>query len=895
LLSRLFDERFRRRRITLLVSAAAMALALFAAIVADALPAGALSQAGPLACVSETGSGGDCADGKALNVARSVAVSADGKSVYVASFASDAVSVFERDTATGRLTQPGGAAGCVSETGSDGTCGDGRGLDGPESVAVSPDGASVYVASDISNALAVFRRDSATGRLTQLAGTAGCISQNGSEGACADGKALDAPGSVAVSADGKSVYVASALSSAVAVFARNTTTGRLTQLVGRGGCVSQSGSGGYCARGRALEGAVSVALSANGNSLYVASFVSNAVAVFRRDTTTGRLAQLDAGAGCVSETGSGGSCANGKALDGPRAVALSGDGKSVYVTSSSGGGAVAAFGRNATTGRLTQLAGIAGCVSETGSGGVCTDGRALDGAQALAVGGAGVNVYVASFLSAAVAAFRRDAATGQLSQPAGAAGCVSERSSGAGCTDGKGLAGPSSVAVSADAKSAYVASATSDAVAVLTRNAVTGGLVPLAAGCVSETGSGGDCRDGKGLDGADSVATSADGKNVYAVSALSNAVVAFRRERSSGELTQLGGTAGCVSEDGSGGACKNGKALFDPESVAVSADGKNVYVGSATSHAVAVFRRDATTGELSQLVGMAGCTSDDGTGGACTDGRALAQPHSVVVSADGKTVYVASLENAVAIFARNATSGRLTQLTGTAGCVSDDGTGGCADGTALFGAFTVAASPDGTSVYVASDFGGAVAIFDRDPVTGALTQPAGVEGCVSDDGTGGPSGGACADGRGLKGAASVAVSPDGTRAYVASYVSNAVAVFERDVTGRLTQLGCMGTRIGCTRGRALEGALSVAAGVGGSVYVAASSGSVAVLQRDATSGQLLQLEGPAGCISETGSGGECTDGKALREPRSVVASADGKNVYVASSTSDAVAVFERTP
>ena len=52
-----------------------------------------------------------------------------------------------RNTTTGAITQPAGTAGCVSETGA-GPCADGHGLDGPCSVAVSPDGKSVYVASN---------------------------------------------------------------------------------------------------------------------------------------------------------------------------------------------------------------------------------------------------------------------------------------------------------------------------------------------------------------------------------------------------------------------------------------------------------------------------------------------------------------------------------------------------------------------------------------------------------------------------------------------------------------------------------------------------------------------------------------------------------------------------
>ena len=79
---------------------------------------------------------------------------------------------------TGDLTQPAGTAGCVSETGA-GPCADGHGLDDPYSVAVSPDGKSVYVASHDSDAVARLNRNPTTGAITQPAGTAGCISETG--------------------------------------------------------------------------------------------------------------------------------------------------------------------------------------------------------------------------------------------------------------------------------------------------------------------------------------------------------------------------------------------------------------------------------------------------------------------------------------------------------------------------------------------------------------------------------------------------------------------------------------------------------------------------------------------------------------------------------------------
>jgi DNA-binding beta-propeller fold protein YncE len=168
-----------------------------------------------------------------------------------------------------------------------------------------------------------------------------------------------------------------------------------------------------------------------------------------------------------------------------------------------------------------------------------------------------------------------------------------------------------------------------------------------------------------------------------------------------GELTQKSGTAGCVSEDGTGAACQNGKALVNARGVAVSPDGKNVYVASLGSGAVAIFDRKTTaTGELTQKSGTAGCISDDSTGGACQNGVALGAARDIAVSPDGKNVYVASEgSDAVAILDRDTSNGELTQKAVTAGCVSETGTGGaCQDGKALVDPEEVAVSPDGKSV-----------------------------------------------------------------------------------------------------------------------------------------------------------------------------------------------------
>jgi sugar lactone lactonase YvrE len=228
---------------------------------------------------------------------------------------------------------------------------------------------------------------------------------------------------------------------------------------------------------------------------------------------------------------------------------------------------------------------------------------------------------------------------------------------------------------------------------------------------VSDDGSG-RCADGHALLDVVWVVPSADGKSLYAASLQSNAVARFKRNRRSGAITQPPGQGGCVSEDGSG-RCADGHALAGPFSVALSHSGKSLYVASSVANAVARFKRNARTGALTQRAGKSGCVSDDGSG-RCADGHALAGANGVAVSSDGKSVYVTST-NAVARFNRSKRSGALTQPAGKAGCVSEDGSGRCADGHALLGAYGAAVSRDGKSVYVASLDSAAVARLKRAP------------------------------------------------------------------------------------------------------------------------------------------------------------------------------------
>jgi Lactonase, 7-bladed beta-propeller len=142
----------------------------------------------------------------------------------------------------------------------------------------------------------------------------------------------------------------------------------------------------------------------------------------------------------------------------------------------------------------------------------------------------------------------------------------------------------------------------------------------------------------------------------------------------------------------------------------------------------------------------------------------------------------------------------------------------------------------------------------------------------------------------------------GARALVAVLLALASAVPAQPAVasndGSLERLkgkaGCLSVaaRHGCARARALDAPSGVAVSPGGgSVYVASrGSDAVAVFRRSSRRGALRQLRGRAGCRRHGGGRG-CGRARALRDPSAIVASPDGRFMYVGSS--QAIAVFGR--
>jgi DNA-binding beta-propeller fold protein YncE len=415
------------------------------------------------------------------------------------------------------------------------------------------------------------------GTLAQLAGTGGCVSMQAALG-CTPARGLDDARAVAVSPDGRSLYAAAATPASVTSFSVAPSNGLLAQLNLGAGCLASVAQDG-CGAARALEGASAIAVSPDNLHVYVASATAGAVASFARQPN-GSLAQLNGIAGCIVGTATTG-CETGPPLAGADAITVSPDGRFVYVGAGTAD-AIIAFSRNAATGRLTPLAGAAGCLRANSAN--CTPVTGIDGPSAIAISPDGTSLYVSSATAGTITAFLRDVNTGVLTQLGPGLGCLSDEAL-ADCTPIGGLARASSIAITPDGLTVVAVGTDDDAVISLRRDPATSALTRVS--CISASAATAGCTVAPLIRGPRAVIIRPGGFVAWVASSRGDSIVTLQLDIATGVLTPTAGTAGCLRRMASQD-CREARALDDPRGLATSADGSRLYAASALSDGVAV-------------------------------------------------------------------------------------------------------------------------------------------------------------------------------------------------------------------------------------------------------------------------------------------------------------------
>jgi 6-phosphogluconolactonase (cycloisomerase 2 family) len=478
----------------------------------------------------------------------------------------------------------------------------------------------------------------------------GTTTSNGSD------SGLDNVRSTVVSPDGTSLYATTSGDSSVIQFARDPATGALSYL----GCISGETASAACTQlpkpsadgdNSGLSSAQSIAISPDGNSVYVAAENDDAVARFRRTPGTGLLTYQDcitgedesgpgpAGSDACSAIASADLSGNNSGLDDPQSIALT-DG-SLYVAAR-GDDAVARFSRNPATGALSYQ----GCITgETESGppppitdsGACAEissaassgtNSGLDVLQTVALSPDGASLYTASQLDSAVGRFDRNASTGGLRYQ----GCITgETETGPpppmtdsdacaeipSATPGGNASGMLSIyaiRVSPEGNSLYAISENDDSIVrfdraaggaltyqgCITGETETGPPPPITdSGACAEIASAASAGTNSGLDKLRAVLISPDGRSVYVAGPQDDAVSRFARDPASGDIAHAGcvtgeletgpaGTGACAAIPSAKSAGTN-SGLDNPQSLAISGVGTSFYVGAANDAGIARF------------------------------------------------------------------------------------------------------------------------------------------------------------------------------------------------------------------------------------------------------------------------------------------------------------------
>lgn len=597
-----------------------------------------------------------------------IAVTKDGIHIYITSYTGDSISLFEKFD--GEIV--------YKETFSnknDGTVG----LNGPKEIIISPDDKYVYVVNEDENSIEGFARDETSGALTSIVSL-----KHDSRGV----KDMRNPVGLAFNNDASAIYVASQGSHALVKFTRNKDNGQLQFAQSL-----KNGVNGVTA----LNAPVTIFVDIN-NFIYISGFEGNSLGVFVDEE---KLLQQDVAINGEKSV---------KSLRQPYKIAGFPDGGRVIVVGYKDD-AVLEFlyakeeivntmiapeeeellahqkldDVNKDNGlMLSQVS-----VFKEGVGGV----TGIKGAWGVAIHPNG-DVLVTGFKSDALSIFRRDESTGRLTY-------IESIFDNQGKIDG--LSKPFDVLVSNDNRNVYVSGVSDSVIAIFdkdergkisflgnvkeeiqvsrTDNKINDNHDTLLLGA-EEIG------EGVGrLLGMWSLAESSDGKSVYATRYVDSAVLVFSRDTDTGMLEyQASYFDGVDGVDGINGA-------YD---VMVSPDGENVYVSGFKDDAIAIFKRDENTGDISFVKAIReGLDISSGMEGV----------YDMLITPDGSYLYVTNyLDDSLIIYNR-IEDGDLRFVSKIKNNLDIE--------KGLDGASGLALNSNASKVYVASQVDDSIVVFDK--------------------------------------------------------------------------------------------------------------------------------------------------------------------------------------
>lgn len=609
------------------------------------------------------------------------------------------------------------------------------------------------------------------------------------------------PAGVVVSPDGKHVYVRTGEGHKIAQYSRNAETGKLTALEpasievpheASGFLISGDGKFVYVASGAGFihiysrnaetgllteSGSVEIAarnIAESQDEKHIYTVMEHETRVFTRNKETGALAEVSKNVLETEHT--------------TRQVLVSPDGKSVYILTEGGAGFLYQFSRNAETGAITALE---PWIIETGTG----------SSREMAISPDGKNLYVCNEGPRTISQYARNESTGKLTPLSTAKVSATNE--------------PEAIMVSPDGANVY-ASNWSGAVDQFSRPE-GGELSKLTPATVTA-----EPRPW-------GLACSPDGKDVYIACRFSSVVEQYSRslEPSPGFISGTSAGQGANSIE----LTRPGPEPIEP--------GESAGKGSnSIAVKIPVFiKPNESVGKSSNTLGEFGIRSKWRLKALTPEELATGKhPNDVVVSPDGKFVYLACTdeEKSIIVYKRNTETGVLTQQE-------------VIKSTHQTEFLTI--TPDGKNIYAM--YFQHILTYSRDTETGALTlkgEPIAL-GAVD-----WPTG--------------IITSPDGKDVYACDF-SKLNHLARNEATGELT---LSGTTYAIKKGENVRGGLCVSPD-GKHIYVLAQPtkfgehGEVNQYSRNAETGELTALE-PAKVLVEG-------------SPRAITVTPDGKAVYVA--------------